>query len=104
MLTETYSNLSRVTYTMAESSNSVTPDLNQDSQSASQDADSVGKSFLRNVREKWSKVPQGWAQKRTNSSAPPVQEDTQSHLSGESTGSGDDDVSRGSVEDSDSSE
>jgi len=99
MLTETYSNLSRVTYTMAESSNAVTPDLNQDSQSP-QDADSVGKSFLRNVREKWSKVPQGWAQKRTNSSAPPLQEDTQSNLSGESTGSGDEDVSRDAVEDS----
>jgi len=84
---------------MAESSNSVTPDLNRDSQSP-QDADSVGKSFLRNVREKWSKVPQGWAQKRTNSSSPPAQEDTESNLSGESTVSGDEDVSRDAVEDS----
>ncbi len=83
---------------MADSSNSVTPDLNQDSRSASQDADSVGKSFLRNVREKWSKVPQGWAQKRTNSSSPPLQEDTQSNLSKESTVSGDKDVSRDVVE------
>ena len=104
MLTETYSNLSRVTNTMAESSNSVTPDLNQDSQSASQDADSVGKSFLRNVREKWSKVPQGWAQKRTNPSSQPRQEDTESNLSGESTRAGDNDVSSDTVEGSVSSE
>ena len=52
---------------MAEVSKPDIVDLNQDSQSTLQDAEPVGKSFLRNVREKWSKVPQGWAQKRTNS-------------------------------------
>ena len=88
---------------MAESSNSVTPDLNQDSQSP-QDADSVGKSFLRNVREKWSKVPQGWAQKRTNPSSQPLQGDLESNLSGESADSGGNGASPDTVEGSVSSE
>jgi len=68
---------------MAESSNSATQDFNQDSQSTLQEAESVGKSFLRNVRDKWSKVPQGWAQKRTNNLRSPEQVDVMSNSSEE---------------------
>lgn len=72
VLTETYSNLSRVTSTMAEELNTGAEDLNQKAETSlgntnPRTADSVGKTFLQNVKEKWDKVPQGWAQKRTNS-------------------------------------
>ena len=67
---------------MAESSNAASQDSNQNEKMEvldenQQTADSVGKTFLRNVKEKWNSVPQGWAQKRTsslesNDSSPPL--------------------------------
>jgi hypothetical protein len=54
---------------MAEDSNGSVQDLNQNetiNDTSQHNADSVGKTFLRNVKEKWNNVPQGWAQKRTN--------------------------------------
>ena len=55
---------------MAADSNSGNEDLNQETSLGDTNprtADSVGKTFLRNVKEEWDNVPQGWAQKRTNS-------------------------------------
>ena len=55
---------------MAEELNTGAEDLNQETSlgnTSSPTADSVGKTFLRNVKEKWDNVPQGWAQMRTNS-------------------------------------
>ena len=55
---------------MAEELNTGAEDLNQErslSDTNPRTADSVGKTFLRNVKEKWNNVPQGWAQMRTNS-------------------------------------
>ena len=55
---------------MAEELNTGAEDLNQEmslGDTKPRTADSVGKTFLRNVKEKWDNVPQGWAQKRTNS-------------------------------------
>ena len=93
-LTETYSNLSRVTSTMAASSNTGAEDLNQEtslSDTNPRTADSVGKTFLRNVKEKWDNVPQGWAQKRTNSAdtdSTPAEEDVTSLTHEDSTPGG----------------
>jgi hypothetical protein len=56
--------------TMAEELNTGAEDLNQErslGDTNPRTADSVGKTFLRNVKEKWNNVPQGWAQMRTNS-------------------------------------
>lgn len=72
-LTDTYSNLPGNERYMAESSNTAPQDSNQKNESSEvptknqQTADSVGKTFLRNVKDKWNSVPQGWAQKRTSS-------------------------------------
>ena len=55
---------------MAEELNTGAEDLNQETSLGDTNprtADSVGKTFLRNVKEKWDNVPQGWAQMRTNS-------------------------------------
>jgi len=55
---------------MAEELNTGAEDLNQETSLGDTNprtADSVGKTFLRNVKEKWNNVPQGWAQVRTNS-------------------------------------
>jgi len=93
-LTETYSNLSRVTSTMAADSNSGNEDLNQETSLGDTNprtADSVGKTFLRNVKEKWDNVPQGWAQKRTNSAesnSTSVEEDVTSSTHEDSTPGG----------------
>lgn len=69
---------------MAEDLNTGAEDLNQEttlSDTNPRTADSVGKTFLRNVKEKWNNVPQGWAQMRTNSAdtdSTSVQEDVAS--------------------------
>jgi len=69
---------------MEEVSNTGAEDLNQEmslGDTNPRTADSVGKSFLRNVKEKWDNVPQGWAQKRTNSAdtdSTPEEEDVTS--------------------------
>lgn len=54
---------------MEEDLNTGAEDLNQEKpldNTNLRNADSVGKTFLRNVKEKWNNVPQGWAQMRTN--------------------------------------
>ena len=68
---------------MAEELNTGAEDLNQETSLGDTNprtADSVGKTFLRNVKEKWDNVPQGWAQMRTNSAddPTPVEEDVTS--------------------------
>lgn len=79
---------------MAEELNTGAEDLNQEtslSDTNPRTADSVGKTFLRNVKEKWDNVPQGWAQKRTNSAdtdSTPVEEDVTSPAEQDSTPGG----------------
>jgi len=79
---------------MAADSNSGNEDLNQETSLGDTNprtADSVGKTFLRNVKEKWDNVPQGWAQKRTNSAesnSTSVEEDVTSSTHEDSTPGG----------------
>tara|TARA_B100000424_G_C22503054_1_gene290926 strand:+ start:238 stop:489 length:252 start_codon:yes stop_codon:yes gene_type:complete len=73
---------------MAEELNTGAEDLNQETSLGDTNprtADSVGKAFLRNVKEKWDNVPQGWAQMRTNSAddSTPAEEDVTSPAHGE---------------------
>ena len=69
---------------MAEELNTGAEDLNQETSLGDTNprtADSVVKTFLRNVKEKWDNVPQGWAQMRTNSvetDSTPVEKDVTS--------------------------
>ena len=79
---------------MAETLNTGAEDLNQETSrgnTSPRTADSVGKTFLRNVKEKWNNVPQGWAQMRTNSAdteTTSVEEDVPSPTHEDSTPGG----------------
>ena len=79
---------------MAEELNTGAEDLNQEmslGDTNPRTADSVGKAFLRNVKEKWDNVPQGWAQMRTNSAdtvSTPPEKDVKSLAEEGSTPSG----------------
>ena len=78
---------------MAEELNTGAEDLNQETSLGNTNprtADSVGKTFLRNVKEKWDNVPQGWAQMRTNSAenSTSVEEDVTSPAHEDSTPGG----------------
>jgi len=79
---------------MAEELNTGAEDLNQETSlgnTSPRTADSVGKTFLRNVKEKWDNVPQGWAQMRTNSAdtdSTSVEEDVPSPTHEDSTPGG----------------
>ena len=70
---------------MAEHSNGPNEDLNQSEDcldTSQRNADSVGKTFLRNVKAKWNKVPHGWAQKRTSSKKESLDSDSLQQLPG----------------------
>lgn len=79
---------------MEEHSNTGDEDLNQEASLGNTNprtADSVGKTFLQNVKEKWDNVPQGWAQKRTKSAgsnSTSVEEDVTSPTKDDSTPGG----------------
>ena len=81
---------------MAEELNTGAEDLNQEmslGDTNPRTADSVGKAFLRNVKEKWDNVPQGWAQMRTNptdTDSTPAEEDVTSSAEEGSTPGGED--------------
>lgn len=79
---------------MAEELNTGAEDLNQETSlgnTSPRTADSVGKTFLRNVKEKWDNVPQGWAQMRTSpvgTDSTPVEKDVTSSPEEDSTPGG----------------